>query len=247
MDKHLIFQNSSDEELMKIVTEDFRKYSTYEIDAVITELKKRDYELDKEVSDDINQYLQAAKLSDDELLKIVQNRWNYSMVLVEEVEKVLEDRGLKVDNRDMTSKVASNETTYPDETLHGNKNYEIYRSPVGSIEAVKKGWCWPVFFFTWIWAFVKHMYVLGSIIPIIGIILNLLFLSRPLIALILDLSVICWFGYSGNEFRRDNLKARGFECVGTVPAKTPEGAIAIFVREGKKARIKQKNRKKANN
>lgn len=84
MDKHLIFQNSSDEELMKIVTEDFRKYSTDEIDAVITELKKRDYELDKEVSDDINQYLQAAKLSDDELLKIVQNRWNYSMVLVEE-------------------------------------------------------------------------------------------------------------------------------------------------------------------
>jgi len=35
--------------------------------------------------------------------------------------------------------------------------YNVYRHPVRGHEAVKLGWSWPGFFFTWIWAFAKRM------------------------------------------------------------------------------------------
>ncbi|MEM0111894.1 MAG: DUF2628 domain-containing protein, partial [Candidatus Parvarchaeota archaeon] len=50
------------------------------------------------------------------------------------------------------------------------KTYNIYKHPLGDIKAVKVGWSWPAFFFTWIWAFVKGLYVVGVILLIIDMI-----------------------------------------------------------------------------
>ena len=41
------------------------------------------------------------------------------------------------------------------------KQYKVFKHPAGSIEAVKQGWSWPAFFFSFIWAMVKKMWGLG--------------------------------------------------------------------------------------
>lgn len=41
------------------------------------------------------------------------------------------------------------------------KQYKIYANPQGTYEAVKQGWSWPAFFFSFIWAMVKKMWGLG--------------------------------------------------------------------------------------
>lgn len=95
----------SDEELTKVVTEDFKSYSPEEINAVIQELEKRDYDLDKEVMADINRYLQVAKLSNDELIEIMENLWNHPQSLWEEVEKEIDKRKIKIDKKDFENTI----------------------------------------------------------------------------------------------------------------------------------------------
>lgn len=50
-----------------------------------------------------------------------------------------------------------------------------------------------------------------------------------LIMIILQLSVVVYFGLKGNDWRNANLKMRGYEHVGTLQAKTPDAAIASVV------------------
>ena len=44
------------------------------------------------------------------------------------------------------------------------KQYKIFENEVGRREAVKQGWSWPAFLFTFIWPFVKRLYVAGAIV-----------------------------------------------------------------------------------
>ena len=99
------FQNRADEELIKIVTEDFRSYSAKDITLAIEELKKRDYDIDKEVLEDINRYLQVAELSDEELIEIMENLWNHPQSLWTEAGKELNKRGIKVDKKDFENTI----------------------------------------------------------------------------------------------------------------------------------------------
>jgi len=39
------------------------------------------------------------------------------------------------------------------------------------------------------------------------------------------------FGVNGNSWREKNLASRGFELVDTVTAATPEGAVALYLKE----------------
>ena len=40
--------------------------------------------------------------------------------------------------------------------------FRIYQHPMRGIEAVKVGFSWPGFFFTWIWMFTKQMWADGA-------------------------------------------------------------------------------------
>lgn len=108
------------------------------------------------------------------------------------------------------------------------KMYKIYTSPVGGIEAVKKGWSWPGFFFTCIWAFVKKLHGLGAGVLIVGLLLNI---ASPPIGLVFDIIIIIWLGSSGNYMRSTNLKKRGYQFAHMIAAQTPEAAIALFIQE----------------
>jgi len=38
------------------------------------------------------------------------------------------------------------------------KQYKIFVNPQGTCEAVKQGWSWPAFLFTWVWGIFKKMW-----------------------------------------------------------------------------------------
>lgn len=134
-------------------------------------------------------------------------------------------------------------------TDNNPKQYKIFRHPAGSNEAVKQGWLWPAFFFTWIWALFKKMWVLGagvfvgcfvvyssiafSIIrdsanvknPVIYVIFMTTFIGS-----IIQIIIGYIFGMGGRIWREKNLVSRGFEQVDTVTAANPEGALAIYLK-----------------
>lgn len=116
------------------------------------------------------------------------------------------------------------------------KQYKVFKHPAGSIEAVKQGWSWPAFFFSFIWAMVKKMWGLG-----IGVLAGTFALGFfigaagwgeggdalvNIVAIIINIV----FGLKGNSWREKNLASRGFEQVDTVTAANPEGAIALCLK-----------------
>ncbi len=116
------------------------------------------------------------------------------------------------------------------------KQYNIYENHEGLKEAVKQGWSWPGFFFSWIWCFTKKINGYGAGILVAAIFLNIITASSEemsIFVLIIGLGISSWMGYSGNKLRGENLVRRGFMNNSTVTAATPEGAIAIYVKEKK--------------
>lgn len=114
------------------------------------------------------------------------------------------------------------------------KLYNIYKNPSGAIEAVKQGWSWPGFFFTWIWAFVKGLNGLGAGILIGAFILSILSIGNEALNVLITLvgfGISIWLGAHGNQLRGDNLVKKGFEMVESINSETPEGAIAAFMKE----------------
>jgi hypothetical protein len=111
------------------------------------------------------------------------------------------------------------------------KQYKIFKHPSGTTEAVKQGWSWPAFLFSFVWALVKKMWAIG-----IGLfILSLIFISmvgREADILINGISVVVSviFGMYGNSWREKNLESRGYEMKDTVTAANPGEAIAKFTK-----------------
>ena len=102
------------------------------------------------------------------------------------------------------------------------KNFNIYENPEGIPEAVKKGWSWPGFCFTWIWCFIKGLGVLGSIIlafTFFGIIVTISYPSEemsrfghyptpptpPIVGILFSIMpfiISIWLGLTGNKKRK---------------------------------------------
>lgn len=102
--------------------------------------------------------------------------------------------------------------------------YSILQHPTLGLEAVKNGWSWPAFLFTWIWAFVKRLYVIGWIALLAVMLLSSI--PSPEVWLVGNLIISIAMGAKGNELRVKRLRDSGYEEVATVGARTPEGALA---------------------
>ena len=114
------------------------------------------------------------------------------------------------------------------------KTFEVYGHPAHGYEAVKNGFSWPAFFFTWIWAFSKGLVIHGF--ATIGVWVVLFVLEKyfeeqrdpggQMFMLLLQFG-LCWLlGQSGNPWRVNRLKKRGFQHLKTLGAETPHAAIA---------------------
>ena len=109
------------------------------------------------------------------------------------------------------------------------KNFDVYKHPVQGYEAVKKGFSWPAFFFSWIWAFIKKLWGYGLLFLVIAIFLSATY-THTGSAIILNIGFYIFCGAIGNELRRGNLTSRGYERIETLQAETSDAAIASVVK-----------------
>ena len=141
--------------------------------------------------------------------------------------------------------------TKPEPEPAGRKTFDVFKHPRRGYVAVKRGFSWPAFFFTFIWAFIKQLWWPGLALFLVLSVLQLLIDQldatsaitlplRPAHALpFLQLAVGIFVGYKGNEWRRNTLRRRGYELVGRVSADTPAAAVmklAVEYRPGQQWR-----------
>lgn len=111
--------------------------------------------------------------------------------------------------------------------------YKIYKHPIGTIEAVKQGWSWPAFFFASFWAIYKKLWGLGFGVLILSLFIYVALGTSASFFSFADLIslVICFiFGVNGNDWRIANLESRGFDYLETVSASSPDGSIAVHLK-----------------
>jgi hypothetical protein len=123
------------------------------------------------------------------------------------------------------------------------KHYKVFRDQSGAQEAVKQGWSWPAFLFTWVWAFVKRLYALGACVLGGSLVWAIIELSAarlggqegagPLesITHLGGIIIGILFGIHGNSWREKNLLARGYKLQGTVAAESDQAALASAASE----------------
>jgi hypothetical protein len=111
--------------------------------------------------------------------------------------------------------------------------YNVYKHPILGYEAIKQGFSWPGFLFTWIWAFVKKLWVIGIVLLVaaffansIGFALSGEGASGAFLGLIVSLIPMFIAGAIGNEWRQESMHTRGYNLECTVMAASPEGALA---------------------
>lgn len=119
------------------------------------------------------------------------------------------------------------------------KTFEVYKHPTIGYEAVKVGFSWPAMFVTFIWMLVKKLWGLAGLWFVFYIVLSMIETvadeagSEPglqgVVYLVLSVAYFAMAlvpGFKGNEWRRNNLRKRGFEMIQKVEAETPEAATA---------------------
>lgn len=117
------------------------------------------------------------------------------------------------------------------------KEYKIYANPQGRIEAVKEGWSWLAFFFALPWVLIKRMWARSIGLFFLSFILGgVAAIGEGLewFSMILGLIICIVCGVKGNKWREKNLPSRGYEYKDTVSASTPEGAIALWIKKGRR-------------
>ncbi|MGV7235751.1 MAG: DUF2628 domain-containing protein [Nitrosomonadaceae bacterium] len=119
--------------------------------------------------------------------------------------------------------------------------YNAYKHPVYGWMVVKQGFSWPGFFFTWIWAFVKKLWMDGIFLLLIIIIFNTVVfaiiqsasmkddagnLIGVLIVYALLITPHLITGFFGNSWRRKSYSKRGFAAHAPVDARSADDALA---------------------
>ena len=94
------------------------------------------------------------------------------------------------------------------------KQYKLFQHPSGKVEALKQGWSWPAFFFSWIWALVKKLWVLGACVlafsVVFGLIVGVIGVDPTILnmmAYLIAIPVVVIFGLKGNSWREKTLLA----------------------------------------
>ena len=111
--------------------------------------------------------------------------------------------------------------------------FKAYKHSVFGYEVIKQGFSWPGFFFTWIWAFIKKLWVVGIVLLIvaftansIAIILSGQNIIFSLFGFIVTLIPMLVAGARGNKWREKSMLQRGFEYIGTVRSGSADAALA---------------------
>ena len=105
------------------------------------------------------------------------------------------------------------------------KQFTIFHNPILGYQVAKNGWSWPAFFFQWIWAFMKRLWLVGSIVLLAGTALS----SVPELWLVGELVISVVMGAYGNKLWVAELRYLEYEQAAVVEAKTPDDALAVHL------------------
>ena len=115
------------------------------------------------------------------------------------------------------------------------KTFNIYVNEMTKeTQAIKMGWSWPGFFFTWIWALIKGMVGLGIGLLIVPFILSFMFgfiflEIGVVLSWMMNIGICIYCGVKGNELVGSSLLSKGFQLKDTVTSGSPEQALASYI------------------
>ena len=114
------------------------------------------------------------------------------------------------------------------------REFEILTKPSSAPIAVKRGFSWPAFFFSWIWAFSRGLWLEGILISLVGIMIGLaeitLLAPYPILSILAALAVSFYVGIKGNYWRSRRFEHGGFNYQGLISARSGKFALAAFAR-----------------
>lgn len=124
------------------------------------------------------------------------------------------------------------------------KTYKVYANSKGKNQAVKIGWSWSAFFFTWSWALGKKIWMLTTLTTGVFIMtLTLAFIAMAIIPefssrLSFDLLLIYTgyfvlgfsflMGFNGNKWYENKLLTRGYRFQAFIVAGNPKEAVKFY-------------------
>src|SRR5882757_8901464 len=112
------------------------------------------------------------------------------------------------------------------------RDFEIFTRSAADSIAVKRGFSWPGFFFTWIWAFIAGLWVQGALILLAGIAIPLIrhdfSLRHALVTALASLVINIFVGLRGNFWRSRKLERAGYSYEGLVSARSMTAALSAF-------------------
>jgi hypothetical protein len=110
------------------------------------------------------------------------------------------------------------------------REFEIFSKPSFPTMAVKRGFSWPGFFFSFIWAFSRGLWLQGAIIvafaAVIWAVDFIFFAGNPWLTGMLELLVMLAVGVRGNSWRSRKLEHDGYEFTALIEARSPASAVA---------------------
>ncbi|MDB6064855.1 MAG: ABC-type transport system involved in multi-copper enzyme maturation, permease component [Pedosphaera sp.] len=108
--------------------------------------------------------------------------------------------------------------------------YRVFKHPEKGYQAVKRGFSWPGFFFTGLWALACRMWLTGIILVAFAIPLSKYLLvfwhENPLFYSAVQLIFGALVGFNGNFWRSNHLQNRGYFLIGTINARDRQDALA---------------------
>jgi uncharacterized membrane protein len=130
------------------------------------------------------------------------------------------------------------------------KLYTIYVNSLGDHKAVKQGWSWPAFLFTWGWALTKGIWELSKLsAALLAILLMIAFMMASinspesmnamveLLMVYMGYLVIAFsfiMGAKGNQWVKDSLAIQGYQDKESIAAQNSAAAIVLYRAENDK-------------
>jgi len=101
--------------------------------------------------------------------------------------------------------------------------YQIFKHPEKGFQAVKRGFSWPGFFFTWIWALTRGLWLAGGLLFLCSFVLGIFTQAMGSrnwpFSLALDIIFLLIVGTRANLWRSNALENRGYRHLGAMNAR----------------------------
>lgn len=113
------------------------------------------------------------------------------------------------------------------------KIYKIFEHPSGEIEAIKKGWYWLAFLFTWIWVLFHRLWLVAFSVFALTFTANIVsnFYTENigmLFVLTVTVLIHLYMGIEGGSFIKRNLGKKGYIYQGTLEGENAEQVIKTY-------------------